>query len=240
MLGPKRWCPSLQSKWARRRVSFRRFLARAIATAYSLRAVELLFGWQFPVDNPLGRNQGRVSARLSLMKRLLPLLFLLVSFFAFAGPAGACSCAMLEPKQMLEFAPTAFVGTVTGAPVLVGGRDGGDVAFTFEVETVLAGEVPAVVDVTTAGNSAACGFEAAIGTRMAVFATDDGTGTLSSGLCSTTDADLAIKALGPGTPPAPGSPVAPDGAGFDWQAVWLGVGGLAVVGGVWLAGRRNG
>jgi hypothetical protein len=174
------------------------------------------------------------------MKRLLPLLFFVVSLFGVAGPANACSCALLEPSQLLEFAPTAFVGTVTGVPAVIG-RGGGSVAYTFEVETVLAGEVPSVVDVTTADNSAACGFEAALGTRMAVFATDEGNGVLSSGLCSTTDADLAIKALGPGTPPtgAAGVP-GPVGAGFDWQAVWLGAGGLLVVAGFWLAGRRQG
>lgn len=172
------------------------------------------------------------------MRRFLPLLFLLGSLFGFAGPANACSCAMLEPSQMLEFAPTAFVGTVTGVPAVVGqGFD--SVIFTFEVETVLAGEVPAVVDISTADSSAACGFEAALGTRLAVFAADEGNGVLSSGLCSTTDADLAIKALGPGTPPSEGSSSSEPGAGFDWQALWLGAGGLAVVGAVWLASRRN-
>lgn len=152
---------------------------------------------------------------------------------------------MLEPNQMLEFAPTVFVGTVTGlgqaAPAVTGGG-GGSMVFTFEVETVLAGEVPAVVDVSTADNSAACGFEAAIGTRMAVFAADEGDGVLSSGLCSTTDPDVAIKALGPGNPPSEGSPSSPASSdpGFDWQAVWLGAGGLAVVGAVWVVGRRRG
>jgi hypothetical protein len=173
------------------------------------------------------------------MKRLLPLLFFVVSLFGVAGPANACSCALLEPNQMLEFAPTAFVGTVTGVPAVIG-RGGGSVAYTFEVETVLAGEVPSVVDVTTADNSAACGFEAALGTRMAVFATDEGNGVLSSGLCSTTDADLAIKALGPGTPPTGASVPSPAGTGFDWQAVGLGAGGIVVVAGFWLAGRRQG
>lgn len=187
----------------------------------------------------LGRNRGHLLRRLKLMKRLLPLLFLFVSLFGFSGPANACSCALLEPNQLLEFAPTAFVGTVTGGVPAVLGRGGGSVAYTFEVETVLAGEVPSVVDVTTADNSAACGFEAAIGTRMAVFAVDEGNGVLSSGLCSTTDADLAIKALGPGTPPIEGGAPSPEGAGFDWQAVWLGAGGLAIVAGVWLAGRRH-
>ena len=180
-----------------------------------------------------------LSGRLNLVRRLLLLLLLIAAPFGLAGPANACSCALLEPNQMLEFAPTAFVGTVTEAPAVLG-RGGGSVFYTFEVETVLAGEVPSVVDVSTADNSAACGFEAAVGTRMAVFATDEGNGVLSSGLCSTTDADLAIKALGPGTPPTEGSAPSPEGAGFDWQAVWLGAGGLAVVTGVWLAGRRRG
>jgi len=172
------------------------------------------------------------------MKPLLPLLLLIVSLFGPAGPARACSCALLEPNQLLEFAPTAFVGTVMEVPA-VAARGGGSVAYTFEVETVLAGEVPSVVDVTTADNSAACGFEATLGTRMAVFASDEGNGVLSSGLCSTTDADLAIKALGPGTPPTGSSGHGPAGAVFDWQAVWLGAGGLVVVAGVWFAGRRQ-
>ncbi len=108
---------------------------------------------------------------------------------------------MVDPDQMLEFAPVAFVGTVTGGAPM-GGAGGESTVFTFEVETVLAGDVPAQVDITTAGSSAACGLEAALGTRMAIFAVDEGNGVLSSGLCSTTDADLAIKALGPGTPPS--------------------------------------
>lgn len=172
------------------------------------------------------------------MKRLLPLTFLVVSLFSLASPARACSCALLEPIQLLEFAPTAFVGVVMGLPE--GGRGGGSVVYTFEVETVLAGEVPSVVDVTTADNSAACGFEANPGTRMAVFATDEGDGVLGSGLCSTSDADLAIEALGPGTAPTGGGVPGPASAAFDWQALWLGAGGPAVVAGVWLAGRREG
>ena len=169
------------------------------------------------------------------------MILMVVSLLAFAGPANACSCAMLAPEEMLEFAPTAFVGTVTAAPGVMGGG-GGTALFTFEVETVLAGEVPKEVDVSTPDSSAACGFEAVIGTRMAVFASDDGNGVLTSGLCSTTDPDLALKALGPGVPPDEGTPRAPAEPenGFDWPALWLGIGGLAVVGAVWVAGRGRG
>ena len=171
------------------------------------------------------------------MKRLLPLIVLVVSLFIQASPARGCSCALLEPSQLLEFAPTAFVGMVVANTEIGGG--GGSVEYTFEVETVLAGEVPAVVEVTTAANGAACGFEATPRTRMAVFATDEGDGVLASGLCSTSDADLAIEALGPGTPPAAGGVPGPEGTPFDWQAVGLAAGGLVVVAGAWLAGRRR-
>ena len=105
---------------------------------------------------------------------------------------------MVEPAAMLEFGPTAFVGTITDAG-LVGGV--GDRVVRFEVETVLAGEVPTEVDISTAGNSAACGIESAVGSRMAVFAADNG-GILSASLCSVTDPDVAIAALGPGTAPS--------------------------------------
>jgi hypothetical protein len=142
---------------------------------------------------------------------------------------------MAEPAQMLEWGPTAFVGTITGVTGAGAGPVGAQHLLTFEVETVLAGEVPSSVEVLTADNSAACGIDAAVGARMAVFALDEG-GQLSSGLCSVTDADSALAALGPGTPPSPGGAVGP---AFDWQALWLGAGGLAILTGAWLLGRRR-
>ena len=171
------------------------------------------------------------------MKRLLILIALTGGLLVGSGPASACSCALLEPQQMLDFAPTAFVGTVAG--IVPGGRGefGPTHALTFTVETVLAGEVPAEVEVVTADNSAACGIDAVVGIRLAVFASEDG-GQLTSNLCSVTDAEVAIKALGPGSPPTPGTTPEPAGP-FDWQAVWLGAGGLVLVAGIWLLGRRS-
>jgi hypothetical protein len=95
--------------------------------------------------------------------------------------------------------------------------------------------VPAVAEVVTANNSAACGIDVNVGSRMAIFASDD-QGFLSSSLCSTTDADTAINALGPGEPPSPATTPSTD---FDWQAVWLGAGAVVLVGGAWLIGRRR-
>ncbi|MGH8928662.1 MAG: hypothetical protein ACRDWH_09950 [Acidimicrobiia bacterium] len=171
------------------------------------------------------------------MRRLFTILVLAVGVFEFAGPARACSCAMLEPEQMLESFPTAFVGTITGVTPSGRGELGATHALTFEVETVLAGEVAREVDVVTADNSAGCGIDAVIGTRMAVFAADDG-GILTSGLCSATDPDLAIAAVGPGSPLS-GAAVPGEGSAFDWEAFWLGLGGVGVVGAVWWAGRRR-
>lgn len=170
------------------------------------------------------------------MRRVLPFVLIVVALFTFAGPAYGCSCAMLEPAQLLEIGQVAFVGTITGA-VPMGDKDLADQSITFEVETVLAGEVPREVDVVTANNSAGCGIDATVGTRLAVFATDEG-GQLTSSICSTTGADLAIDALGPGTAPTAGGTTS-DAGSFDWQAAWLGAGGLAVVGGAWWLSRRR-
>lgn len=143
-------------------------------------------------------------------------------------PAHGCSCMALEPQQMLEFGPIAFVGTVSGI-----GAGGDNKVMTFEVDTVLTGELPAFVEIVTAANGAACGIEAPVGSRVAVFANEQA-GRLTSSLCATADPDAAINALGPGSPPTTSVSEAP----IDWPAVWLGAGAVALVGGVWLALRR--
>lgn len=164
------------------------------------------------------------------MRKLMPLLVLTVSLLFVASPAHGCSCMVASPEEMLEFGPIAFVGTMSGA--VPGGTNH---TLTFDVDTVLAGEVPAQVEVVTANNSAACGIDANVGSRIAIFANDDG-GFLSSSLCSTTDAETAINALGPGTQPS--AETSPP-ANFDWQAVGLGAGAVLLVGTVWLLGRRR-
>jgi hypothetical protein len=169
------------------------------------------------------------------MKKLLPLLLLIAALASWAGPAYGCSCAIAEPKQMLEWGPVAFVGTIGGVAPGGQGEFGAQHVLTYQVETVFAGEVPAEVDIVTADNSAACGIDAVVGTRMAVFATDEG-GRLTAGLCSITDAETAIQALGPGTPPVAAVDNSPP---FDWQVVWLGAGGLVLVVVAWLLTRRR-
>jgi hypothetical protein len=144
---------------------------------------------------------------------------------------------MLEPEQLLEFAPVAFVGTITDSVPFVIPDGGSSHALTFEVDTVLAGQVPAEVEVVTANSSAGCGIDAALGTRWAIFAAEEN-GYLTSSLCSATDPNTAINALGPGTAPAPVATERETGS-FDWQAAWLGLGGVALVAGIWLVNRRR-
>jgi hypothetical protein len=148
-----------------------------------------------------------------------------------AAPAHGCSCMPANPEQMLEFGPVAFVGTVVGV------NPGADRhVVSFEVDTVLAGDLTGKVDVLSPpGGGAGCGIEVPVGNRVAVFATDEGGGLLSSNLCSITDADIAIAALGPGTPPTDSA----SPAAFDWQIVWLAAGAAGVVAGAWLLTRRG-
>ena len=80
-----------------------------------------------------------------------PLLFLFVSVFGLLGPA--IVCAMLEPNPPIDLLNCFRRHGYGGSPPWWG-RGGGTVAYTFEVETVLAGEVPSVVDVTTAEQQA--------------------------------------------------------------------------------------
>ncbi|MGQ0849174.1 MAG: hypothetical protein ACT4OP_08675 [Actinomycetota bacterium] len=169
------------------------------------------------------------------MKRLLLIAITVGAFWSWAGPAQACSCAMLEPNQMLEFAPVAFIGTIDGA---VPGPDLGQHTLTFTVDLVLAGEVPAEVDVTTADNSAGCGIDAALGSRMGVFASVEG-GRLSTGLCSVTDPEVAIKALGPGYAPTGDPTTSTQETPFDWPVMILGGAAVVLVGGAALMLRRR-
>jgi hypothetical protein len=172
------------------------------------------------------------------------MLILTASLLTFAGPAAACSCAVLEPGLMLEGSAYAFIGTVTGREPQGQGEVGGQVVYRFEVDTVFQGEVAPEVGIVSAANSAACGIEAPVGTRLAVFAYLE-EGQLSSNLCSVTDPQSMITALGEGYAPTDdgegGVSAAPPGSAvdLDWGAVGLAGGGLVLVVGAWLLFRRS-
>lgn len=113
------------------------------------------------------------------------------------GTARACSCAPATPQQFFVDSEAGFVGTLTDVD-----RRDNDAVYTFDVEVWLNGDLDAsTVDVVSAGDGAACGFEIPDGGRAAVFLYRDGD-DLTGGLCSTLDADVVLAATDP--EPLPG------------------------------------
>jgi hypothetical protein len=102
-------------------------------------------------------------------------------------------------EKMLDGdADAAFVGRAisherSDAP---GGGFLSGVLYTFEVETVVKGDLGGQVEVYSSGSGASCGFEfeAAEGKRSGIFLTLHEDGTYRGGLCTTTDPDLLLNA----------------------------------------------
>lgn len=119
----------------------------------------------------------------------------------FPGTAHACSCvAPPAPMVALGEAGMVFVGTVIS---IDGSRSGSDpLQVDFRAEENWKGQATAAVSVSTASNSAACGFEFEAGERYLVYADLQDGGKPTVSLCSRTtlaaqaSADLAD--LGPG------------------------------------------
>lgn len=175
-------------------------------------------------------------------------LVLLAGLIAVAIPQPAHGCSCAGPGDLsdaIDNSEAAFVGT------LVGKRDvgGGEAIYTFEVEEWVKGDLGAVIEVRSASQGSACGFETH-GERVGAFLRME-RGHLTGGLCSQVAADSLLAAAhgpnlsttGTGTvdtvPPlvAPDLGVDPDpGAGLRW------LGGLALVSllaGLFVLARRS-
>lgn len=129
--------------------------------------------------------------------------FLLAAIFAIglagmsAGRVAACSCMPLGASEAAAAADAAFAGTVvdempvgieTGpvgamAATVPGQMPLAQVVYTFAVDGVAKGEVPARVEVLAGGDGASCGMIFGIDERWLVFTHWDGA-THSTGLCS--------------------------------------------------------
>src|SRR5688572_22966247 len=96
------------------------------------------------------------------MRRVLAALSVaLAGVAATAEPATACSCALGDPRTALARADAAFIG------VYLERRD--DTTYVFRVEERVKGRLPAIVEVRSASNGAACGLEVGIGDRIGLF-----------------------------------------------------------------------
>jgi hypothetical protein len=89
------------------------------------------------------------------------LAFFAATLAAQVEAGRACSCALPDPRAALAQADGAFVGT------LVSRREGDQTTvLTYSVEKALKGAITRTIEVSTASNSAACGIEAPVGTRV--------------------------------------------------------------------------
>ena len=100
---------------------------------------------------------------------------------AFSADAFACSCLRVDLVRDLPRADGAFVGTVLERNV-----EGQKVVYLFRVEQVYKGDIENRIEVSSPGNSAACGLELAVDQRIALLLTRKG-GAWQSSLCSEVD-----------------------------------------------------
>jgi hypothetical protein len=115
-----------------------------------------------------------------MQRALLILSAVIMTLSATAGPACACSCIYMTAKEHADSADVVFTGKVRE----VRETDDGKAVARFRVRIVYKGNVRREVRISTASQSAACGFPFHEGSRYTVFAyRDDG---LRTGLCSAT------------------------------------------------------
>lgn len=183
----------------------------------------------------------------TILTALLVLMYGTIGVIA-AAPAYGCSCIAISVEEAInEYTVAAFVGT----PVSVEERPEGELignvyaplVWTFEVETVLYGELPEVVEVGSGLGGGDCGYDFSNTGRIGVVANGE-VGALATGICGGVwDADALTGAFGPGSDPIPvvsepANPVADSGPPV-W--FWWGLAGAGLGAGLLLVlGRRRG
>lgn len=115
-----------------------------------------------------------------MQRALLIASAVIMTLSATAGPVCACSCARLTPKEKADSADVIFTGRVR----IIEQTDDGSLVARFRARVLYKGRVRGQVKVSTAGDSAACGFGFREGSRYTVFAHRDG--GLSTNLCTGT------------------------------------------------------
>jgi len=151
------------------------------------------------------------------------------SFFAIAPTAYACSCiAPGSPAEEMERSAAVFSGKVTAIE-----SDSLGYKVKFEVERIWKGLSEESVVVSTAQDSAACGFEFTAGQEYIVYAYD-AEGSLSTGLCTRThllvENDPDVSSLGEGMAPVSGESPNEAAENSPVRAIGLVIGVLVLLG----------
>jgi hypothetical protein len=166
-----------------------------------------------------------------------------------SGPAFACSCAPLNPKQVVHRADAVVVGHVTGEQT-IGTME---TQSTVAVDGVYKGDVEATITLTAnigTGGGNSCAVLYPVGSRVDPLVLQRlDTGTYEVAVCAMLSTRQVQAVLGDPRPPPPSSAVpSPPAAappapvtGISWPAaaggVGLAVAGMALV--LWLSGRRR-
>lgn len=160
-----------------------------------------------------------------------------------ARPASACSCDPYGPEDLAR-AGAAFVGETVSRRVVNPDAFADDGAvWTFRVEAVVKGDLPAVVEAASPVDGAACGLELRPGERTGLLLFGK-SGEWRSNLCAQVPPEV-LAAGGPGRPPGrpPSSgrePASPGGgAGLPTAALAAGAAGAGTAMGWWLARSRR-
>jgi hypothetical protein len=170
--------------------------------------------------------------------RLLLIVSILTLLFAFnTVPAWACSCAPPPPPgEARDGSAAVFAGQVTAieAPGPVGGliNSADPVKVTVQVSQVWKGSLNSTLVVTTARDSASCGYSFDLGGEYLVYAYD-AEGELNTNLCSRTaplqSAGEDLNVLGEGA-----APPQLESGGASWVSapILIGLSVLAIVSGL--------
>jgi hypothetical protein len=113
------------------------------------------------------------------------------------SPAAACSCIGGTRQQLLDRSDVVFTGELIQlVPFSRGGEQGPPMSyFRFRTDQVFKGVVGDEIEVVATRGGAACGFDAVVGDRMVVLASDEPHfGGLTSGSCN------GSQLVGQGTP----------------------------------------
>jgi hypothetical protein len=130
-----------------------------------------------------------------LRRRTALLLVLAVLLSLLVAPAArACSCFLGDPRDALQRADGAFIGTLTDVRPVA--SDPAYADYTFEVETAVKGDLGATIELRAGSTDASCAFEAQVGDRIGAFLAQQD-GRWWSGLCSQIDPDLLLRAAAP-------------------------------------------
>ena len=111
-------------------------------------------------------------------------------------PAHACSCAApTDIPAWVGESEAAFVGTLVERHDGVQGRFGAESIFVFEVEEWVKGDAGGVIEVRSASDGAACGFEFWDEDMRIGAILHEENGELHGSLCSQIDPDVLLAAL---------------------------------------------